>query len=713
MKEECTELLKSVRDGSSIKNADFSQCDLDKIEFGVKEISTCNFSEKEIYKSIFNEVKFLNNDFTGVTFESVLFKGAHFGSNNIFTRLKIIQSKFNNSYFSECNLQGVKISRTDFSEIKFEDCDLRNAFIEKVCLNKATFKRCLLNGVSLNSSDLTDADLTDTDLTDAKLSNADLTRTNLTGANLTEARFSNANLTETNLTNANLSNADMCGAKFNDVIFRNAIMTEVIMSGNQLEKCDFRGAKLTDADFSKVNLYGANLSGANLTGTNLTDADLTGANLTDANLTGAILTRTDMTGTILTGTIFTETGRNEFLKNVGLNFNDMNLEGVKLLPEITNVYTNKVYTNKGFNPITKETENITEWLKDKKNLVFIIDDNKTPMCLDRDSFNFDTIQMNYILYQCDINDNRYVKKTKKIDFNTFLDLSKYNMIEKAVVNFEEFIRSTVKNDQIFLITTKSNLQPIALFNDEVIVNVNMFNKTFTTYSNNILYKNITRHLLTGEKTTSDVMKHIANMDQCFMEYAEVTKDDKTTLYRGMTSPYEIGMGESMIVPNYISTTTSIGKDNKIMTQFMDYSYYQKSKNIEKKPALLPSDVNSCCAYELEIDKDIPFVDMMFSTTRSEEKEILLPRNLLITLIREYITDDGIHIRVLRVSKSTENQFENIHKRKCSTFKQANITAINVKFSNGTGGGKSRRKIQKKKTANTKKSHYLKKRKNLH
>ena len=549
-----------------------------------------------------------------------------------------------------------------------------------------------------------------------------MTGTNLTGVKLPRTNFSDAKLTQvilidaelyeaifenTDLSKAVLIGVDFTGAKVKDVVFRNANMTQVNMRKIQLEKCDFRGANLTeadltgadltDADLTGANLTGADLTGANLTRTNLTGTNLTGANLTGARLTEVNLTEVNLTGANLSGTILSETVRNAIITNVGLNFKNVNLEGVKLIPEITNVYRNKVYTNKGYNPVTRETENITEWLKNKTNLVFIIDDNKTPMCLNRDVFNLNTIQLNYILYQCDINDNKFVKKSKKTFYNKFLDLSKYNMIENTVVNCEDFFGTIVKNenDQIFVITTKSNLQPIALFNDEAIVNVNMFNKTFTNYSENILYKNITRHLITGEKTTSDVMKHISNMDQCFMEYAEVTEDDKMILYRGMDSPYNIGMGESMIVSNYISTTTSVDEDNRTVSQFINYDYYKDSKNKEKKPKLLPNDVNNCCAYELEIDKDIPYVDMKFSTLIPSEKEILLPRNLLITLIREYITGDDIHMRVLRVSKSTEDQFENIHKKKCSNFQQANITAINVKFSNGTGGSKFTRKTQKK------------------
>lgn len=46
---------------------------------------------------------------------------------------------------------------------------------------------------------------------------------------------------------------------------------------------------------------------------------------------------------------------------------------------------------------------------------------------------------------------------------------------------------------------------------------------------------------------------------------------------------------------------------------------------------------NCCLYRLIIDKNIPFIDMKkFSYYKDEddEKELLLPRNLIITLINE-------------------------------------------------------------------------------
>ena len=334
-----------------------------------------------------------------------------------------------------------------------------------------------------------------------------------------------------------------------------------------------------------------------------------------------------------------------------------------------------VFTNKGYNPITKENEDITEWLKYKDNLVFIIDGNKTPLCLERSLFNLNTIQMNYILHLCDINDNIYVKPAIKND-TSFIDLGKYNLIEDTVINYENF-NETISKNQIFLIK-KDSAPPITLFNEETIMNINIFNKTLMEYSKNVLYRDITGHLLHGKKATKAVIQHISNMDKCFMEYAQITKNDDMIVFRGMKGPYPLVIGESMIIPNYLSTTTSTNP--AILNVFQNYNYYGEKQNKDLKPEIMPSDINNCCIYEIKIDKGIPYIDMKFSTVNKPESEILLPRNLLITYTGEYIsTSPKRHVRRLTIGKSTEEQFESINKKQCTEFNQANISPVDVIF----------------------------------
>ena len=196
------------------------------------------------------------------------------------------------------------------------------------------------------------------------------------------------------------------------------------------------------------------------------------------------------------------------------------------------------------------------------------------------------------------------------------------------------------------------------------------------------------------------------MDQFFLEHATRTTNNTTKLYRGMTAPYDIANGESMIVHNYISTTTTLEAEDENgeiddgyggVGYFIDSNYY----NTHERPPHIPDVVNDCCAYEMTIDKGIPFVDMEFSTVEIHENEILLPRNLLITLTGEYISEYNIHVRQIRVSKSTINQFENIPQDRCNDFSNVDINLSIIDYSNSKGGcRKSRHQKMKKKKNNT-------------
>ena len=96
-------------------------------------------------------------------------------------------------------------------------------------------------------------------------------------------------------------------------------------------------------------------------------------------------------------------------------------------------------SNRGFNPITKEEENITEWLKDTNNIVFSVQGNQTPLCFSRDSFDTNILQLNHILYDCNIKNGKYAKKTKKMTANTFIDLGMFNMIDKTATNLDKLV----------------------------------------------------------------------------------------------------------------------------------------------------------------------------------------------------------------------------------------------------------------------------------
>ena len=145
------------------------------------------------------------------------------------------------------------------------------------------------------------------------------------------------------------------------------------------------------------------------------------------------------------------------------------------------------------------------------------------------------------------------------------------------------------------------------------------------------------------------------------------------VYRGMKAPYPLEIGQSMIIDNYISTSTDIN----VLENFQNKNYYSDKSHI--KPAIMPENINSCCKYEIKVDKGIPFIDMKHVTLYEDEKEILFPRNLIITFVDEYLSPDQMHVRKMTLSKATEGQFDIIKKNMCGEFYQANIFNANIVF----------------------------------
>ena len=69
----------------------------------------------------------------------------------------------------------------------------------------------------------------------------------------------------------------------------------------------------------------------------------------------------------------------------------------------------------------------------------------------------------------------------------------------------------------------------------------------------------------------------------------------------------------------------------------------------------------CCIYKLVVDKGIPYINMITNTKYVQEKETLLPRNLVMTLtgyetIRT-TTNKTITVRIVKVSKMRPGQFK--------------------------------------------------------
>jgi uncharacterized protein YjbI with pentapeptide repeats len=684
------EIILEILNHNIIDGLDFQSCYISNQDFSGKHFINCE-NLGTIDEVNFNGAKFTNIDFTGADITNCSVKKV------IFSECKFDNTRFSRVNLSGSNLSGTKLNtykKISLKDVNLIETDLTGAIFTGVEFNSVNFTRAICKSTIFSKSvfrfsKFIDAILEDAVFIEANVEKVDFTNAILTGANFTKANlefgsFDNADVRGVNFTKANLKlsyfeNADVRGVNFTDANLSNIYFVKLDLSKAILGGAKLCQANLTEAILKNVNLINANLKDAdlnkaNLSGANLTDANLRGANLTDANLRGANLTGADLSDALLTNSIITDvksSGQEELSEKIKGDKKKILLDSIILNrtnQRHENVPENSGYSNVGYNPVTKEIQDVNEWLEDKSNVVFIIGDDKRPMCFIREYF-VNNSQSNYFLHLCD-NDG-YIKNKIK-DETFFIDLSKYNLSGNLVIDFELFREMIIYGSKQVFRIIKIDTHPIELYNEDDISNINQCTKILLEYSDRF-FKDITGHLLNKTPASTEVDNYIGSLDKCFIDYGNIA-DENMIVYRGMKAPYPLEIGQSMIIDNYISTSTNIN----VSEYFQNKNYYSNKSHI--KPAILPENINNCCTYEIKVEKGIPFINMKHVTHYTDEEEILFPRNLIITFVDEYLSPDQMHIRKMTLSKATEGQFDIIKKKLCGEFYQANIFNANIVFS---------------------------------
>jgi len=185
--------------------------------------------------------------------------------------------------------------------------------------------------------------------------------------------------------------------------------------------------------------------------------------------------------------------------------------------------------------------------------------------------------------------------------------------------------------------------------------INNYLRTGDSYWETQMFKNyMTRYGNTKELAIKNIKAKIEALDKCFMEAAPRNQDDKKLYYRGMKNGYGFsGVNDEVIVRNFGSVSENIN---------IAFRFYDKVKN--------------CCLHQLTIDKGIPLINMITTTKFKNEKEILLPRDLvfkLVGFINFNYNGKNVSIRKIRVSKMRPDQFK--LDTGCSTYPIVEIEPI--------------------------------------
>ena len=371
----------------------------------------------------------------------------------------------------------------------------------------------------------------------------------------------------------------------------------------------------------------------------------------------------------------------------------------------------------GKNVITMEKFSIREWIsKNNDNCVIIIKANdKEKVYLIERSY-IESENINNVLLECVVENKQLLIQETFKSKKEWLNV-KYILGTDVVVNLND-IKKMLKKNNIIELTERFNsefiskellrLSHIGLtkqklykksvlpgkinipYNEDVyfedILEKALFKYSFQwdaainnylrfgeTYFDTPVFKQFEkRYGDTHELACQAVRDKIEDLDRAFLEAAPRNENGNAVFYRGMKEPFQLAhIGDTEIIQNYISIT----KTFSVALQFSGIRILFNEQGgfyLNKK----------CCMYQITLDKGLPFINMINTTKFKNEKEILLPRNLIFRLtgvIKMKINPKAqyeIPVLKIHVSQSHQDQFK--IKTGCYTYTVCNIKPITYK-----------------------------------
>ena len=175
-----------------------------------------------------------------------------------------------------------------------------------------------------------------------------------------------------------------------------------------------------------------------------------------------------------------------------------------------------------------------------------------------------------------------------------------------------------------------------------------------------------RYGSTRKSSIKNIKNKIKSLDRVFLEAAPRNEDVESFYWRGMKTPFNNfnNINDQHIVQNFLSLSSN-------------YSIAVKFSGIPHN--------STCCLYKFFVDKGVPYINMVNTTKYKYEKEILLPRNLTITIINKefikYNISDQNYTPIYIVRVSLNNITDYRINNMCYNYLNANLSVnsdINLK-----------------------------------
>ena len=199
-------------------------------------------------------------NFSGITIRNANLSGFDLQKVD-FTNANLSGANFKGADLSNANLEFAELTAANFEGANISDAKLVNAILFAANLIGAN-----ITGSNLTGADLVGCEMYCANLWSSNLERADLTGADLTGANLIRAKLRKANLNEINLRCANLWSAELTDANLFEANLSGANLIKAILRGTNLKNSILNSTNLSFADLTEANVSGANLTNIILNG---------------------------------------------------------------------------------------------------------------------------------------------------------------------------------------------------------------------------------------------------------------------------------------------------------------------------------------------------------------------------------------------------------------------------------------------------------------
>lgn len=272
--------LKSQKNGMRMNFSDFSEADIEDIDFINANLNGSNFSKASLVNVKFQECRLNESLFSEAMLPNCEFEDCRDLQNKTDPSKSLIRSSFTSAnmfgaVFKKCDLEKSTFYMANAAYASFEDCNLANGDCSEITLREAVLCRTVFDWALLYNATLS-------------WSKVDKCRFNYTIAD--HIQFTYANCENASFDYSTMSESNISGTKFAGCSFRGTDLTGNVAYETTLESCKFIQTDFSDTRFLNVKFIGGTYRNVKFSDCSFEESEFTDVTFENCELSGAIFT---------------------------------------------------------------------------------------------------------------------------------------------------------------------------------------------------------------------------------------------------------------------------------------------------------------------------------------------------------------------------------------------------------------------------------------